>query len=119
MEIAALENPARVAREMAQTRLDGVYSRMDDDDCTRPFRNQMVIRIASGSVLYSRLRSVDIELPIRFDDGCSDSFELDWTRANPSCSDSTQELSGRCICHEQIDKHSAQAVLFAEATVSF
>ena len=85
MEIAALENPARVAREMAQTRLlDGVYSRMDDDDCTRPFRNQMVIRIASGSVLYSRLRSVDIELPIRFDDGCSDSFELDWTRANPS-----------------------------------
>ena len=82
--MAALENPARVAWEMAQTRLDGVYSRMDDDDCTRPFRNQMVIRIASGSVLYSRLRSVDIELPIRFDDGCSDCFELDWTRVNPS-----------------------------------
>ena len=84
MEIAALENPARVAREMAQTRLDGVYSRMEDDDCTRPFRNQMVIRIANDSVLYSRIRSVEIELPIRFDDGCSDCFELDWTRVNPS-----------------------------------
>ena len=84
MEIAALENPARVAREMAQTRLDGMYSRMDDDDRTRPFRNQMVIRIANDSVLYSRTRSVEIELPILFDDGCSDSFELDWTRVNPS-----------------------------------
>ena len=84
MEIAALENPARVAREMAQTRLDGVYSRMEDDDCTRPCRNQMVIRIANDSVFYSWIRSVEIELPIRFDDGCSDCFELDWTRVNPS-----------------------------------
>ena len=32
---------------------------------------------------------------------------------------STEELSGRCIFHDQIDKNSAQAVLFAEATVSF
>ena len=79
--MAALENPARVAREMAQTRLDGVYARMEDDDCTRPCRNQMVIRIANDSVLYSRLRSVDIELPIRFDDGC---FDVDWSRVKPS-----------------------------------
>ena len=82
--MAVLENPARVAREMAQTRLDGVYSRMEDDDCTRPCRNQMVIRIANDSVFYSWIRSVEIELPIRFDDGCSDCFELDWTRVNPS-----------------------------------
>ena len=81
MEIAALENPARVAREMAQTRLDGVYSRMEDEDCTRPCRNQMVIRIANDSdftVSYSSTLIVQlVELPIRW---CGlDCFELDWT----------------------------------------
>ena len=80
--MAALENPARVAWEMADEGiLDGVYIRMKRGDLTRPCRNQMVIRIANDSdftVSYSSTRIVQlVELPIRW---CGlDCFELDWT----------------------------------------
>ena len=60
--------------------LDGVYYRMDDNDATVYFTNQMQISIAGWTITFQRKQQRPIMLPSRCIDGVT--FAVDWSRVN-------------------------------------
>ena len=60
--------------------LDGVYYRMDDDDATVYFKNQMQISIAGSTITFRRKQQRRIVLPSRCIDGMT--FAVDWSPVN-------------------------------------